>query len=93
MQAKKVELPARAQGQSLGSDEDARVKRRIRWSQHSSVRIMDMRVENRMLYAVALAAILLSLINECDKESLRLTERQRAEAQLKDWEREGGALR
>lgn len=52
-----------------------------------------MRVENRVLYAVALAAILLSLINECDKESLRLSERQRAEAQLKDWESEGGALR
>lgn len=51
-----------------------------------------MQVDNRVLYALTLAAIFISLINECDKENGRLVERAQAESQLKRWESEGGSL-
>ncbi len=51
-----------------------------------------MQLNNRVLYALTLAAVFISLINECDKESARSAERGQTETQLKRWEDEGGAL-
>jgi hypothetical protein len=51
-----------------------------------------MKVENRVPFALVVAAILISLINECDKENARVNVRQQAESQVKRWENEGGAL-
>jgi hypothetical protein len=55
-------------------------------------RKMEMKVENRVPFALVVAAILISLINECDKENARVNVRQQAESQVKRWENEGGAL-
>lgn len=52
----------------------------------------EMQMDNRVMYALTLAAIFISLINECDKENGRLVVRAQAESQLKLWEGEGGSL-